>query len=100
MPSPFALVPMQSEAGRALLVTHGIDPEDPTTFLVLDRGQVFTESAAAIHVVAAFGGGWKLASIARAIPRPWRDGLYRVLARNRYRWFGRRTTCHLPGSLA
>lgn len=34
--------------------------------------------------------------LARAIPKPWRDALYRVLARNRYRWFGRRAQCHVP----
>ena len=95
---PFALVPMQSEAGRTLLAAHGIDPDDPATFLVLDRGQVYTDSAAVIHVVTALGGFWTLANAARAIPRPWRDSLYRLLARNRYRWFGKRTVCHLPAS--
>lgn len=93
---PFVLVPMQSGSGRALLVAHGIDPDDPETFLVLDRGEVLTDSAAAIHVIAALGGVWKLATIARVIPRSWRDSAYRLLARNRYRWFGRRTVC-LPG---
>jgi predicted DCC family thiol-disulfide oxidoreductase YuxK len=33
---------------------------------------------------------------ARVIPRTWRDSVYRVIARNRYRWFGRRQICYLP----
>src|ERR1700733_10306798 len=91
---PFKLVPMQSAEGKALLSQYGIDPKDPTTFLVLDRGLILTQSAASIHLMAEMSGLWRLAVIARVIPRAWRDWLYRLLARNRYRWFGRRSTCY------
>ena len=87
---------MQSEEGRTLLAEHGIDPEDPATFLVLDRGRPFTQSDGAIRIIVALGGVWKVFEAARVIPKPWRDSLYRLLARNRYRWFGRRDTCYLP----
>ena len=93
---PFELVPMQSERGRALLATHGIDPEDPTTFLVLDDSKVMTESDGSLHVMAALGGIWRLTAAGRIVPKPVRDWLYRVLARNRYNWFGKRDTCYLP----
>jgi predicted DCC family thiol-disulfide oxidoreductase YuxK len=92
---PFQLIPMQSVAGRALLVEYGIDPDNPSTFLVLDQGQQLTQSDAAIHVIAELGGLWRTINAARSIPQRWRDALYEVLARNRYRWFGRRTTCYL-----
>ena len=75
---------------------HGIDPEDPSTFLVVDGGRAYIASDASIHVAAAVGGLWRLARVARVVPRTWRDALYRLIARNRYRWFGRRTTCYLP----
>jgi predicted DCC family thiol-disulfide oxidoreductase YuxK len=87
---------MQSVAGKALLVEYGIDPDDPTTFLVLDRGQPLTQSDAAMHVIAALGGPWRMINTARFVPRRWRDALYQMLARNRYRWFGRRSACYLP----
>ena len=61
------------------------------------RGGVFRESDAVIQVVTALGGLWRIFGIARVIPRPWRDGMYRLLARNRYRCFGRRQVCYLPG---
>ena len=93
---PFQLIAMQSAAGRELLTQHGIDPDDPATFLVLDRGHRFERSDAAIHIVAALGGLWRAAHAARIVPRGWRDALYQLLARNRYRWFGRRSTCYLP----
>jgi len=87
---------MQSAEGKALLEQFEIDTDDPATFLVLDRGLVLTQSDASIHVMAAIGGLWRLVVVGRLIPRPWRNWLYRLLARNRYRWFGRRTTCYLP----
>lgn len=93
---PYQLIPMQSEAGRALLIAHGIDADDPTTFLVIDGERARTASDAVIHLVASQGGLWRAVAIGRLLPRTWRDGLYRLLARNRYRWFGRRATCYLP----
>jgi predicted DCC family thiol-disulfide oxidoreductase YuxK len=92
---PFHLVPMQSEVGRTLLARHGYDPDDPLTFLVLDGERCITQSDAWIHLVAAAGGAWRLAHAARVIPRPLRDVVYRLIARNRYRWFGRRNSCYL-----
>lgn len=93
---PFRFVAMQSEEGRSLLVAQGIDPEDPSTFLVIDAGRARLESEGAIHVVTVLGGAWRLFAIARVVPRGLRDALYRLLARNRYRWFGRRPVCFLP----
>ena len=96
---PFHLVSMQSDLGRALLTQHGYHPDDPLTFLVLDGDRCLTQSDAWLHLVAAAGGAWRLVHAARVIPRPLRDSVYRLIARNRYRWFGRRKTCYLvqPG---
>jgi predicted DCC family thiol-disulfide oxidoreductase YuxK len=96
---PFYLVPMQSDLGRTLLTQHGYDPDDPLTFLVLDGDRCFTQSDAWIHLVAAAGRGWRLVHAARVIPRAWRDSVYRLIARNRYRWFGRWKTCYLAQPL-
>jgi predicted DCC family thiol-disulfide oxidoreductase YuxK len=93
---PFRLVPMQSELGRAMLAEQGYDPDDPLTFLVVDGDRSLTQSDAWIHLVAAAGGGWRLIHATRVIPRILRDSVYRLIARNRYRWFGRRTTCYVP----
>jgi predicted DCC family thiol-disulfide oxidoreductase YuxK len=91
----FRLVPMQSDLGRALLTQHGYDPDDLLTFLILDGSQRLTQSDAWIHLIAAAGGGWRLIHATRIIRRGWRDAVYRLIARNRYRWFGRRNTCYL-----
>jgi len=95
---PFLLIPIQCPAGRELLAEHGIDPDDPSTFLVMDREHTYTGSDAVIHIVTAAGGIWRLAQVACIVPRAWRDALYGLLARHRYRWFGRRPVCYVPAS--
>jgi predicted DCC family thiol-disulfide oxidoreductase YuxK len=70
---PFRLVPMQSDLGRALLVEHGCDPDDPLTFLVLDDGRCLTQSDAWMHLMASVaarlatcsGGASNAADVAR-----------------------------------
>ena len=87
---------MQGAHGRQLLAAHGLDPEDPLSFLLVEDGKAYTDTDAIVRVLAGLGGVWKLAGLARVLPRPLRDRAYRWLARNRYRWFGRHDACHLP----
>lgn len=87
---------MQGAQGRALLQAHGLDPEDPTSFLLLDAGRAWTDTDAIIRVLTGLGGAWRLLGVLRWVPRGLRDHAYRALARNRYRWFGRHDTCFLP----
>ncbi|MBN6111438.1 thiol-disulfide oxidoreductase DCC family protein [Xanthomonas bonasiae] len=87
---------IQSASGRALLVRHGLDPDDPLSFLLLTPQRAWTDSDAAIGVIAGLGGAWRVVAVLRLLPRRWRDAGYRVLARNRYRWFGTSTQCFLP----
>lgn len=87
---------MQSAAGRRLLAAHGLDPQDPASFLLLEGDQAWTDSDAIRRVLTGLGGVWRAAHLLRLLPRPWRDGGYRVLARNRYRWFGRHERCTVP----
>ncbi|WP_457319152.1 thiol-disulfide oxidoreductase DCC family protein [Stenotrophomonas sp. P5_B8] len=87
---------MQGAHGRALLLQHGLDPDDPLSFLLLARGRAWTDTDAILQVVGGLGGAWRIVTVLQVLPRAWRDGAYRVLARNRYRWFGRHHRCYLP----
>ncbi|MBB4130927.1 thiol-disulfide oxidoreductase DCC family protein [Xanthomonas sp. 3075] len=87
---------MQGEAGRALLQHHGLDPDDPLSFLLVDASGAWTDSDAIVRVLAGLGGLWRLAGVLRVVPRRVRDIGYRRIARNRYRWFGRSEHCMLP----
>ena len=86
---------MQSPAGRALLQRHGLDADDPVSFLLVAGGSAWTDTEAIVRVVHGLGGVWRMAAGIRLLPAPVRDRLYRLVARNRYRWFGT-TTCHVP----
>ena len=86
----------QSEAGQRLLAgrTSGASPED-TIFLV-DNGRIHERSTAALRIARALGFPWSLLYAFVIVPRPLRDLAYKWIARNRYRWFGKRESCRLP----
>jgi len=92
---------MQGEVGRALLSANGLDPDDPVSFLLIeyDRGPtpiVSTDTDAMRRVLVGLGGVWRLAGLSALLPKAVRDPLYRMLARNRYRLFGRHDVCTVP----
>jgi predicted DCC family thiol-disulfide oxidoreductase YuxK len=88
---------MQTSTGRELLIEHGIDPDDPKSFLLLEQGRGYMDTDAIVRVLGSFGGRWKIASVLLAlVPRFLRDPLYRWTARNRYRLFGRHDVCIVP----
>lgn len=91
----FRLVSMQSEAGRALYRRFGIDPDDPETLLLVERGRALRNSDAVIAIYRGLGWPWRLAGIAGSVPRFLRDPVYLWVARHRYRLFGRRDPCWL-----
>jgi predicted DCC family thiol-disulfide oxidoreductase YuxK len=64
--------------------------------LVLWDGYLLTESAGVLAMARGLGWPWRIAEIVRLLPRRPRDALYRLIARNRFRWFGRRDTCWVP----
>ncbi len=92
---------MQRPAGRALLAEHGLDPDDPTSFLLIehDRGpapRVSMGVTAIRRVLSGLGGAWRLIVLAAVVPGFIGNPLYLMLARNRYRWFGRHDACLMP----
>lgn len=86
---------MQTDRGRGLLMRHGLDPDDPVSFVLVEGDDAWRDTDAIVRVVTSLGGVWRLARMLRLIPRPVRDAAYRWLARNRYRWFGRHDACVL-----
>jgi predicted DCC family thiol-disulfide oxidoreductase YuxK len=92
----FRLASMQGAVGAGLYRANGIDPHDPDTLILIDGARVLRNSDAVIAIYAGLGWPWRAAVAARLIPRAVRDPIYRWVARNRYRIFGRRETCWLP----
>lgn len=97
----FRFASLQSEFANTLLRRHGKDARDLDTFYVaIDYGQpgerLLSRSDGILFVVAQLGGLWKFAGIGRVLPKVLRDAFYGVVARNRYRVFGKYESCMLP----
>lgn len=91
----FRFLTIQSPRGRALAERFGIDPEAPQTNAVILDGRIWFKSDAALKVLEALPGTRGLGAV-RAVPRVLRNPAYDLVARNRYRIFGRTETCWVP----
>lgn len=92
----FRLASIQGEVGKALCRQSGIDPDAPDTIIVVFEDHVLRNSDAVLAIYAGLGWPWRAAIALKLMPRVFRDPLYRLIARNRYRLFGRRETCWVP----
>ncbi|MCK9914486.1 DCC1-like thiol-disulfide oxidoreductase family protein [Microbacteriaceae bacterium K1510] len=92
----FLFTAIQSDHGRALASKLGINPENPDTNAVLLDGQVYLRSDSALAVLSMLPR-WRWTRIFRLVPKSLRDRFYRLIARNRYRLFGRHDVCDLGG---
>ena len=92
----FLFAPTQSAFAQDLMSTYEIDKLDSETFLLVKNQQSFVFSSAALEVAKDLSGLWCIVSIFRFVPRPVRDFVYKVFARNRYRLFGKRDVCMVP----
>ncbi|WP_462388721.1 thiol-disulfide oxidoreductase DCC family protein [Acidovorax sp. Q11] len=87
---------IQSAVGQQLLARAGLQVEGLQTLLVIDGERSWQHTAAILRVLHALGWPWRLAWVGWLVPAPLRDALYRWVARNRYRIWGRSATCMLP----
>jgi predicted DCC family thiol-disulfide oxidoreductase YuxK len=92
----FRLLAAQSALGHALYVHYGLDPQDYETNILIADGIAWFKSEAAIRIAEGLGRPWSLIGGFRVVPRPARDLVYNFIARNRLRFFGKRTTCYVP----
>ncbi|AIQ67382.1 thiol-disulfide oxidoreductase DCC family protein [Paenibacillus graminis] len=88
--------PLQSEISRKLMNDSGLVPGQLSTVVLLENGVCYTESAAVLRIARRLRFPWPAAYLLIVIPRPLRNALYRLVARNRYRWFGRDEQCMVP----
>ena len=97
----FKFASLQSEFAKRLLTRHGVDPHDlDTVYVVKNHEQpnetLLARSDAILYLFAELGGIWGLAGAGRVLPRGFRDAVYKIVARNRYRVFGKHESCVLP----
>ena len=93
----FRYAALQSEIGQQLVAERGIDRLKVDSIILIEPNiAYYTKSTAALEIGKSFGGGWKLLALFEWIPRPIRDWVYDRVAKNRYRWFGKKQDCMIP----
>jgi predicted DCC family thiol-disulfide oxidoreductase YuxK len=91
----FKFASLQGETGQTLIKQYGLN-YDLTSFILIENEKIYFKSSAALRVSSKLVGAWRLLAILRIIPPLIRDFLYTIVARNRYKWFGKQESCMLP----
>lgn len=86
---------LQSDIGQKLLTKYQV-PTDIDSFLLIKDNKVYTKSTAALKIAQQLDGLWKVFYPLIIIPKPFRDIFYNIIAKNRYKWFGKKDSCTLP----
>jgi predicted DCC family thiol-disulfide oxidoreductase YuxK len=88
---------LQSEAARRVMAEAGVAPGGADSIVLVEGQRAFVRSGAALRIARLLRFPWPLLYGLVVIPRPIRDWVYDIVARNRFRWFGRRDVCMMPG---
>ncbi|HAY33004.1 MAG TPA: thiol-disulfide oxidoreductase DCC family protein [Ignavibacteria bacterium] len=92
----FKFASLQSETGTKLIKNYNLTAENIDSVILIDNDRAYIKSDAALMIAAELGGVYKILSFMRIIPKFIRDFFYDIIARNRYRWFGKKDVCRIP----
>jgi len=92
----FKFASLQSESGQALLQKFNLPVNNFNSFVFIEGEKPYLRSSAALKVASYLGGFWKVLQILWIFPPFIRDGVYNLIAKNRYKWFGKKTECMIP----
>jgi len=93
----FRFAALQSEAGQRLLQKFGLPTEAFESFLLIENGKLYQKSSAGLRVYNKLPWYWKWTQLAWIAPRFLRNAIYDLIAKNRYKWFGQKEACIIPG---
>ena len=92
----FKFSALQSQWAQAFLKQLSFEEPKTDSILYVTENSVYTKSTAALNICRNLRGAWPLLYALMLIPKPLRDSIYDWIAKNRYRWFGKRTECMIP----
>ena len=87
---------LQSDTGKKLMANYQLTNNDMNSFVLIQDGKVFTRSTAALKVAKQLKGMIRLLYIFMIVPAFIRDAVYKLIANNRYHWFGKHDQCMAP----
>lgn len=92
----FKVAQAQSEAGKKLQTQIDFDVAESNSMVLIKEGKAFFKSDAVLEVCRNLDGAWKLLSILKLLPLSFRNRAYEFVAKNRYRWFGKKDAYMVP----
>jgi predicted DCC family thiol-disulfide oxidoreductase YuxK len=92
----FRFASIQSDEGNTLIKNLGVDILKNDSIILIEGGKYYLHSSAALRITKKLSGFWKLGYIFVIIPPFIRDFFYKIIAKNRYKWFGRKEACRIP----
>ena len=93
----FRFAALQSDVGRVLVKERNIDTSKVDSIILIDAGVAYyTKSTAALEIAKSLGGLWKITNVLYLFPSALRNIVYDLVAKYRYRWFGKKEECMVP----
>lgn len=92
----FRFASLQSNYGQQQLIKFGLDPNSLHSIILIRDTHFFQQSDAALEIARKLNYGWPLLYSFKILPQFIRDGIYNLIANNRYRFFGKREACWIP----
>jgi len=92
----FQFASLQSDSANKILTQHGLKTSNFDSIVLIENGKIYQRSDAALRIAKQLSGAWKLFYAFIIVPRFIRDAVYNIVAKNRYRWFGKKNECMLP----
>jgi predicted DCC family thiol-disulfide oxidoreductase YuxK len=92
----FLFASLQSEEGKKILAEYNLPEDEIHFFILVEKERVYTRSTAALKVIKNLNGLWSFLYGFILVPKFIRDGIYNMVAKKRYQWFGRKNECMVP----
>jgi predicted DCC family thiol-disulfide oxidoreductase YuxK len=92
----FRFAALQSESGKKLLEQYHINWRKSDSFVIIENGKAHLKSNAALRLYNKLAWYWKWTQMFWIFPKFIRDAVYNLIAKNRYRWFGKKDECMIP----
>lgn len=87
---------LQGNYGQEMLRKYQLPANEFNSFMLIEGEKLYTKSSGALRMLKHLGGGWSLLYAFIVVPKFIRDAVYNLVARNRYKWFGKKNECWLP----
>lgn len=92
----FKFSPLQSNYGQQFLKKHSISTIDTDSIILIVNDKSFTKSTAALHIAKHLSGLYPLLFVFIIVPKFIRNWVYDYIAKNRYKWYGKKESCMIP----